>query len=368
MDFSLNLPINSVSFGQVSLAILREVFARGLQPSLFPIGNPDTSAHRIDSEFGQWLNNGLAKANSTHKRSFPIIKLWHINGGLESYSDKQILFTFYELDSPTKEEVNILKNNYKVVLSSQHSCDTFEDYGAKNLHKIPLGFDKTHFFRKDKEFFKDGRIVFNVVGKLEKRKNHAQMIRAWIKRFGNDMRYSLQCSIYNPFLRREQNGQIVDDNHRLFVEIINGQCPNNVDFLGYMPHNDMYNDYLNSGDIVLGMSGAEGFGLPEFHSVALGKEAVILDATGYKEWANTENSVLVSPNGKVEAYDGVFFHKGTHFNQGNIFSFNDDEFIAGCEEAIKRAEINKGVNSAGLKLQSDFSYSKTTDSLLKLLE
>ncbi len=52
-----------------------------------------------------------------------------------------------------------------------------------------------------------------------------------------------------------------------------------------MQKNSLYNDYLNSANIILGMSGGEGWGLPEFQSVALGKHAVILNATGYKDWA-----------------------------------------------------------------------------------
>ena len=71
----------------------------------------------------------------------------------------------------------------------------------------------------------------------------------------------------------------------------------------FMPKNAVYNDYLNSGDIVIGMSGGEGWGLPEFHSVGLGKHAVMLNATAYKEWATSENSVLLEPSGKIEVYD-----------------------------------------------------------------
>ena len=51
-----------------------------------------------------------------------------------------------------------------------------------------------------------------------------------------------------------------------------------------MPTNTAYNDYLNSGDIIIGMSGGEGWGLPEFHSVALGKYGIILNAHAYKEF------------------------------------------------------------------------------------
>ena len=134
----------------------------------------------------------------------------------------------------------------------------------------------------------------------------------------------------------------------------------------FMPQNKVYNDYLNSADIVLGMSGGEGWGLPEFHSVGLGKHAVILNATSYKEWANTDNAVMIEPSGKTEIYDNKFFIKGAPFNQGSIFDFNEDEFIAGCEKAIENYEQNP-VNENGLKLQKDFTYEKLADQLLSLI-
>ena len=118
---------------------------------------------------------------------------------------------------------------------------------------------------------------------------------------------------------------------------------------------------------MIGMSGAEGWGLPEFQSVALGKHSVILNATAYKEWANEKNSVLLEPSGKIDAEDGMFFKKGGHFNQGQIFDFNEDEFIDGCEKAIKRYEESP-VNEEGLKLQDEFTYSKTVDSITNIMQ
>ena len=114
------------------------------------------------------------------------------------------------------------------------------------------------------------------------------------------------------------------------------------------------------------MSGGEGWSLPEFHSVALGKHAVLMNAHVYKDWANNENSVLVNPSGKTEVYDNMFFQKGGDYNQGNIFDFNEDEFICACEEAIKRTEENR-INEHGLKLQEQFTYSNTLDKLLELV-
>ena len=133
-----------------------------------------------------------------------------------------------------------------------------------------------------------------------------------------------------------------------------------------MPTNDLYNDYLNSADVIIGMSGGEGWGLPEFHSIGLGKHGVILNAHGYKGWANEENSILVQPKEKIDSYDDVFFKEGMQYNQGQIFDFDEEEFIFACETAIEKVKENR-VNEAGLKIQEDFPVSKTLDSLLELL-
>ena len=67
MDFSLNLPLNSVSFGQVSTAILREIHKKGLEPCIFPIGNGvDLSTQNEDKDFVSWVNSGVAKALQHH--------------------------------------------------------------------------------------------------------------------------------------------------------------------------------------------------------------------------------------------------------------------------------------------------------------
>ena len=99
----------------------------------------------------------------------------------------------------------------------------------------------------------------------------------------------------------------------------------------------------------------------------MGKHSVVLNAHSYKDWANDNNSVLVSPNGTTEVYDGMFFHKGQPFNQGNIFDFDEDEFIDGCEKAIERVKEKK-LNEEGLKLQEEFTLENTFDSIMSEIE
>ena len=103
-----NLAVNPVSFGQVSTAILRELKNQGQQVILSPIaGQVDLSTQPEDPEFESWLQEAITNFTRTHDRKNRVFKLWHLNGSLESFSDEQILFSFYELDNPTREEINI---------------------------------------------------------------------------------------------------------------------------------------------------------------------------------------------------------------------------------------------------------------------
>lgn len=355
---SLELALNSVSFGQIGVGLLRELYSQGHDPiPLFLIkDNLDLSSYDEDQEFLNWVTNCLQTAEKSHDRNKTAFKLWHLGGSLSSYSKDQVLLSFYETDSPTDTELNIVKNQKHVFFTSEYTRDIFAMFGAENVSYLPLFFDKKYFKKLDKTFFDDGRIVFNLVGKLEKRKNHQAVIQAWAKKYGNNKKYYLNCAVYNPFFKPEENQQ-------LWQHILGGQNYFNIKFHPFMSKNEMYNDYLNSADIVIGMSGGENWDLPVFHSVGIGKHAVILNCNGYKGWANKENAVLVTPNGKQPAHDGRFFLNGTPFNQGNFFTFKEDEFINGCEEAIKRFE-SQSINEAGFKLQENFTPANT----VKLIE
>lgn len=359
MSMPFHLAINPVSFGQVSTCLLRELHKREENILLTNIpahGQIDLSTQEEDADFSAWLKRSMADFGTHHKRTNRLFKLWHLNGSLESFSNEQVLFSFYELDQPTAEEINIVKNNHAVLFSSELSVQIFRNLGCDNTHYVPLCFDDFNFRTVEKEYHSDDRVVFNIVGKFEKRKHHAKAVRAWIQKYGDKKEYALQCALWNPFLSGDQNNSVISS-------LLGGKQPFNVSFMGFMQKNSQYNDFLNSADVVLGMSGGEGWGLPEFHSVAMGKHAVILDCSGYKGWANSKNAVLVNPSGKIPAYDNMFFHQGSPYNQGSIFDFKEEDFIGACEESIKRVKKNR-VNQEGAKLKKEFTSSRTLDMIL----
>ncbi len=358
MNFACNLPLNSLSFGQTSLGILREIYKRGLAPCLFNIGNVDISAQKADNDFGLWLQSCINKALKVHNRDNPTIKLWHTNQSLDGFSKKNALLTFFECDQLTDSEINILNNQNAVLVSSNYTKETFETYGVKNVKYCPLGFDAYNYRKLNRPYLGQDVISWSLSSKLELRKKTLKIIQLWVKRFGNDKKHQLNCLIFNPFMRPE-------DQQAMINQALGNQRIWNINFHPFQQTNELVNDFMNAQQIDLsGLSGLEGFNLPLLNFLCLGKWAVVLDAHVHKDYCDAENSILIQPSGMEVAHDGIFFHKGSPFNQGNWFSCSDEAIIDGMERAALKAHTP---NPAGEALKDKFTYKNTVDIILESL-
>lgn len=325
--FNLEIPINSLSFGQMGWGIAYEMFKRNLEPNIFPIGEVDLKSFKRDANFEYWLQNCCKKAALDYAADDPTFTLWHINGSFKRLTNKNALWTAYESSSPTKTEVNICNKFETVFFTSNYAKDSFEKAGLKNAKWLPNYFDEIHLKNLDLQYVGQKPITFGLVGKLEKRKNTAQILASWANLYGNKKEYQLICCIFNPFIHPEQ--QIAEIN-----QIFGGQKPWNIELLPFTDKNSDFNIILDRIDIdISGLSGAEGWGLPCFNSLCLGKICVVLDAHAHKDYANSENSTLVEPSGKLDISDGRFFHHGAEFNQGDMFTIS----LESAQESFKKA-------------------------------
>jgi hypothetical protein len=349
-DLIFKGPLNSLSFGNVSYNLLYAMFKKGMNVSIFPSGKIDISAFdKISEDFKKWLE---VSSNGRYKdidKDMTTLQLWHLNGAENRITSKQILYTFYELNKPTDTEKSLASLQDQTVFSSSYASSQF-----KNSSYSPLGFDQT--LNKTGKSYMPNKIHFGLMGKFEKRKHTEKIIKCWLKKYGNNYDYQLTCCITNPFFEKNQMETCISN-------ILEGKRYGNINFLPFLPHNSQVNDFLNSIDIDLGgMSGAEGWNLPSFNATCLGKWSVVLNATSHKDWANSKNSILVEPNGREPVYDNIFFNENSHFNQGEIFTFDDDEFISAMEKAETKCKIN---NSEGEKLKTKFTYENTLDKILE---
>lgn len=353
----LNIPLNSLSFGNVGFNLLREFFNRGEEVSIIPIGNIDLSAFSIDESFKEWISMGLERGVKFPDRNAKGIKLWHIQGLNESFQKDPCSFTFHETDGLTPIEAKILSQQKVVFVSSQYTKSVFEESGLNNVVYCPLGFDDLHFHKTGKRYLGKSVKTFGLYGKFESRKNTLRVLSAWVKKFGNKDGYALNCAISNPFMDDRHLKQLINS---CFP---NGEQPFNVNFLGFSKTLEEYNDVLNAADVDLtGMSSCEGFNLPAFQSLCLGKWAVMLNAHVHKDFATKDNSVLVEPFGMREAEDGIFFKKGFFVNQGNWFDFKDEDLYEALDRA---AELAKTPNPKGEELAKEFSWKRTVDTILE---
>jgi len=355
MKLLVNAPINALSFGNVSVNILRELYKKNVDLVFFPIGDKaELEAYdKIDPEFIKHLQAATNDRYSKISKDIPSLKLWHIFGSETRYSKNQSLFTFHEVSEVTNIEKNLLSLQDRIFVSSNYTKNIFNLNGLDNVTHVPLGFDND-FQITNKTYLQD-KIHFGILGKFENRKNTARIIKSWIKLFGNKPEYQLSCAITNPFLdkARFQNE---------LLKVLEGKQYNNLNFVPHMQTNSEVNDYLNSIDIDLGgLSGAEGWNLPSFNATALGKWSVVINATAHKDWATKDNSILIEPSSLKDCYDDVFFKKGQSFNQGQFFDISDQEMD---DAILKSLSYAKTPNPEGLKLQKQFTYEKTVETIL----
>ena len=350
--------INSLSFGNVSYNLLKQLHKQKINVAFFPFGDKLNfeAFDKVDEGFREWLIASAQNRFHNIDSKTKTLSQWHINGSESRISDNQTLFTFYEVDQPTTVEKSIVSLQNNCIFASKHAFNQFKDAGCNNVYHVPIGFDED--FESSDEEYLPSKIHFGLMGKFEKRKHTAQIIQNWIKTYGNNYDYQLTCCINNSFFESK-------DMNNLIAQCLGGQTVGNVNFLPHLKTNSEVNEFINAIDIDLsGLSGAEGWNLPAFNATALGKWSIVMNHTSHKDWANSQNSILIDPDGQVPAYDKIFFQEGTAFNQGNINAISDEKMIAAFKDAEK---ICKTKNKEGLKLQKQFTYEKTLNKILEII-
>ena len=359
MNLIADIPINNLSFGNVGVNILRELYARDSTVSLFPRGAIDLSTfNKLPDDFKSWIERSKNDNYKNLDKDLPTLTLWHLNGADKRISPKQFLLTFYELETPTFTEKKLVNFQDHTFLTNPSAVEAFKNVGCKNVSYVPLGFDPDFIDHQSDKKSVEGKTHFVLMGKYEKRKHTKEIVQTWLKKYGNNDKFLLTCCITNPFLKAEQMTSLLN-------QLLDGKHYSNINFLPHLKTNTEVNHLLNSADIDLtGLSGAEGWNLPAFNATGLGKWSVVYNHTGHRSWATPSNSILLEAKDKEDIYDDLFFRKGGPFNQGSMYKFDPDQAIGGMEEAVKKCETP---NEEGKKLQKDFTYKRTVDEILKVI-
>lgn len=347
MKVLVEAPLNSLSLGNVSYNIIRELFEKGYDVGIWPTGKIDLKAYSVPDDLRLKIEAGINNRYNYLSDDVPSLKIWHLNGSENRKNSKQYLFSFYECNQPTEAEKALCSAQNETFFSSTYASNLF------GSSFCPLGFDKD-FKETKKEYLKD-ITHFGLMGKFEHRKHTARIIQTWLKKYGNNPKYQLSCLVTNPFYKKEDMDSTINT-------VLQGKRYTNINFLPHLETNLEVNEFLNAIDIDLtALSGAEGWNLPSFNATCLGKWSVVLNATSHKDWATKENSILIEPSGEIDCYDNVFFKKGSPFNQGTFYNWEEDQAISAMEEAEKKVGQ---INTEGQKMADKLTYSNTVDVIM----
>lgn len=354
--FKLNFegPINNLSLGNVTVNFLRELVNKDVDLNLFPVGDKAEFAayDNLETDVRDKIIKAAQNRFSNYDSKNPVLRLWHINGSQNRVASDQYLYTFYEVTEPTETEISIVKSQKHVFFSSEFASNLFKSKGCENVSYVPLGFDKDFLHAPER---KVNALHFGLIGKFEKRKNTERIIKLWTSLYGDDPNYQLSLLVNNPFYKPEDFQKV--------LQSALGKKWNNVNILPPLTTNTEVAALHKSIDIDLSACcGSEGWNLPSFNSCCLGKICVVGNATGHKGWANEKNSILIEPEGLEPCYDNVFFREGAFFNQGDFYTFSDEEIIRGIKAAVKKSENTEG--KIRQKMIDRFSYSDTIDKIL----
>ena len=80
MKLVLEAPFNSLSFGNVTLNLVREFYRREVELAIFPTGDIDLIAYDLSDDLKKYLEEGINKRWDIIDSSIPSLKIWHLNG------------------------------------------------------------------------------------------------------------------------------------------------------------------------------------------------------------------------------------------------------------------------------------------------
>ena len=88
----LKAPLNSLSFGNVSFNLLKEIYSKNIDLAFFPIGKVDSSSFLIEDEgFKTFLEDSINNRYKKLDRNTTTLQMWHLNGSENRISKNQIL-------------------------------------------------------------------------------------------------------------------------------------------------------------------------------------------------------------------------------------------------------------------------------------
>jgi glycosyltransferase involved in cell wall biosynthesis len=339
MKLNLFAPLNTTSYGYHSSYTYHYLSKMGWDVRHLPIGqnNPDEKF-----SFGK----------EKFHYDAPCLKIWHQFDLSGFTGSPKIGFTVFELEDLNENEVWNMKYPDKLIVASKWAQKVCENHGI-NASVVPLGYDHEIFYPTPQE--EKDHTIFGNFGKWEIRKGHDVLIRAFNAAFEKDDNVTLVMMPSNPFLSETQRSAW----EKMYL---NSKLGSKVQIVPRLPNHKDVAHVMNQIHCGVFPARAEGWNLEPLELLACGKHLIISDCTGHKEYANSNNSMMIDMPDKFEsAYDGVFFNGASKWRSLGKDQF--DQLVNYMREFHKNRSYI--INSNGVKDSKEFTWENSIDKLSK---
>ena len=354
MKLNLIAPLNCMSYGYVGCFIYEEL------KKLIDVKVRCIRGFSAEERF-HYIAQDASKFNHEFHYDAPCLKIWH-QFDLNDFTGRgaKIGFPILELDKFTDvEKHNLSYPDHLLVCSEWAKSIILKEIDRKEetVHVIPLGVDRETF---KEESVDSGPTRFVNYGKWEVRKGHDVLIEAFNRAFTQDDDVQLFMSCENVFLKPHQQQEWMQF-------YANTEVGSKVAFIKRQEDQSGVYNTMKDMDCGVFPARAEGWNLELLEMMSCGKHVIATNVTAHTEFCNSDNCMLIDLEDMETAFDGQFFN-----GQGDWYSIEDkhiDQLAEYMKNVHKLKQENKlGQNEEGIKTAKEFSWTKSAEKIVKVLE
>lgn len=344
---NINCPIGTTGYGITSLNIVKELYKKNLDISLFLLGNTAELNLPEEKEIIKKIHNNA----KYFAYDAPCLKIWHQHDLASKIGNgKYSVFPFFELDTILDYEKHHLNFADNIFVASNWAKQILLNNGViKPVHVCPLGVDTNIFNLNNQSSTKNNNYIFCHIGKWEKRKGQDFLIKAFDSAFEQSDNVELRLVPHNPFLTQQE----LSEWHSL---VINAKLKDKIKIYNRLPTQIDLAKFISEADCCVFPSRAEGWNNEIPECMAMNKPIIATNYSAHTEYCNNKNSYLIDITELETANDGKWF-----LGNGNWAKLADQQLeqLVNYMKNVYKNNIKNNPN--GLETAKKYNWANTAD-------
>jgi glycosyltransferase involved in cell wall biosynthesis len=346
-NLNINCPIGTTGYGITSLNILKALYKKNINISLFPIGN----SLELNLQEEKIIIEQTLKNSRTFNYDAPCLKIWHQNDLASRIgSGKFFVFPFFELDTLSLTEKHHLNYPYHIFVASSWAKQILLNNDIKTpITVAPLAVDTNIFKNTTINIREHNNYVFCHIGKWEKRKGQDFLIQAFDKAFDINDNVELRLVPHNPFLKQDQLNY-------WYGLVNNAKLKDKIKIYDRLPTQVHLAELISRSDCCIFPSRAEGWNNEIPECMALNKPIIATNYSAHTEYCDNENSYLIDIDELESANDGKWF-----FGEGNWAKLGEKQLDQTINHMRYMYNNNINTNIPGLNTTKKYTWENTAN-------